>query len=277
MSESKRSFASFNTEEEERRNVRPRAIPSDPQERIEDVPGGFAFFALINRRGRVYIPSTKNSFGVAKVSKVLCDSGFSSLLIPIESSAMLTKIFEEYNDDLIFRFEIVGSSGVGGDSLCLKVSSRLSSPHEALSIHLGRDILGGLAVPMSYLRFSLCSQDIEEIRRHPTWLNRFLESHQRKLSSYNQVLPRRTHALLGQAVLKRWLALKHLDCEVYFVASSFSFPDSLQALEKMLDRLTAPVRERLPEHFNDWEDDLLVFTDEEDYFDGSDGDFHVLT
>ena len=118
MSESKRSFASFSTEEEERRNVRPRAIPS---ERIEDVPGGFAFFALINRRGRVYIPSTNNSFGEFKVSKVLCNSGFSSLLIPIESPAMLTKIFEEYNDNLIFRFEIVGSSGVGGDSVCLKV------------------------------------------------------------------------------------------------------------------------------------------------------------
>ena len=66
---------------------------SSEQKRISDIPNGVRFFALINRRGRIFIPSTKNIFGSIKVSRVLCDSACSTFLIPIETPQVLDNIF----------------------------------------------------------------------------------------------------------------------------------------------------------------------------------------
>lgn len=141
--------------------IPPRASTTEPQTLLSTIPIGIRFFALINRRGRVFLPSTTNCFGEIKVSKVLCDSGRSSLLIPIETSDVLHEIFSAYENMSLYRFEIVQSSGVGDILLCLKISKFDNSQFE---LHLGRDILGErgeLDVP--YLRFSLCTEDITTI------------------------------------------------------------------------------------------------------------------
>ncbi len=77
--------------------------------------------------------------------------------------------------------------------------------------------------------------------------------------------PRRTRVLLGQLVLRRFSTIKHEDCEIYFDAAEFPFQAAVSNLEDMIWILTKDVKEALPHHFNDWEDDNFHFLDSEDF------------
>ena len=82
-----------NDDDKNRPTTRPRAVSSEPQTVLTNVPDGIAFISLMNPRKRFFLPSSKNSFGGIKVGRVLCDSGCSSLLLPIESAETLMEIF----------------------------------------------------------------------------------------------------------------------------------------------------------------------------------------
>ncbi len=259
----KRSSSSI----EEPPQSRPRANSSIPQPLINGVSDGLLFFGLINSKGRVFIPSTKNYFGGIKVSRVLCDSGCSSLLIPIESSESLAFIFNIFSNPRKYEMTISQSRGVGGQSLTLIVKYHTNK--ERFAIKLAEDILGkGVSrVDVDYLRFALSTEDISEILAKKQYASRFTNPHQLLLNQYKCIdFPRRTHVLLGQLVLRRFSAMKHKDCEIYFNAAEFPFPAALGDLEEMIWNLTKDVKEALPHHFNDWEDDNFHFLDTEDFF-----------
>lgn len=247
----------------------PRA-DSEEQLRISSVPAGLKFFSIVNRRGRGFIPSTKNYFGSIQVSKVLCESGCSTVLIPIETPSVLNQIFIDFNDSNLYRFAIGHSTGVGGRSLCLKVSKH--GYKRVFSVLLGEDILGE-ELQLEYLRFSLSGDDIRAIVNTPQFFARFYDNDQRQLSNAKDyTTPRRSHALLGQLALYPLSSMKHDGCEMFFDASKFPFPANLTALVGMVANLSAQARhEGLPERFDDWEDDNLNFDDDEDVFiDGRD-------
>lgn len=239
--------------------TRARANSSLPQKRMTSIPKGLKFFALTNRRGRVFIPSTKNYFGAIKVSKVLCNSGCSTLLIPIESPEVLAQIFAEYHDISVFRYEIVQSHGVGGNSLCMKISKFDSG---TFNLELGKDILG-TQFQLAYLRFSLCGEDIKLIVEK--YLDKFLVGSQKKLGdSLSVTTPRRSHALLGQHILMNVSSIKHRNCEIFFNAMEFSFPANVYELENLISLVSTSAE--LPDKFNDWGDDDFQFDDDEDIF-----------
>ena len=73
--------------------VRQERACSENQKELTGIPKGVAFFSLMNQRKRFFLPSSKNTFGGFKVSRVLCKSGCSSLLLPITSMESFEKLF----------------------------------------------------------------------------------------------------------------------------------------------------------------------------------------
>ncbi len=69
-----------------------------------------------------------------------------------------------------------------------------------------------------------------------------------------------------ELVLRRFSAIKHDNCEIYFDAAEFPYPTGVGILEDMMWNLTQNVKEALPDHFNDWEYDNFHFLDNEDFF-----------
>jgi hypothetical protein len=56
---------------------------------------GLVLISKINHRNRSFIPSSKNYFGGIQVKKVLCDTGCSTCLLPLEEN-QIDDIFLEF-------------------------------------------------------------------------------------------------------------------------------------------------------------------------------------
>ena len=273
--------------------TRPRANSSSPQPMMRNIPNGLIFISLMNKNYRYFVPSTKNYFGGIKVSKVLCDSGCSSLLLPINSPEELDRIFALHGRTC--SFSISESVGVGGTTLCLMVRSRGLSAN--MEVQLCCDVLGGGSIiRVEYLRFSLCMKDIadlvdkyaekfsdmdlfrltleynksREIRRIHAKYHRGeegeeedgKEAEERALQE-NDGVKRREYALLGQKIMRGLCCIKHLNSELYVDAAVYQLPVSIQALENQMRELRDQLNMRLPMDFNDWEDDDFVFQDDD--------------
>jgi hypothetical protein len=264
---------------------------------MRNIPGGLVFISLMNKNYRYFVPSTKNYFGGIKVSKVLCDSGCSSLLLPICSPEELDRIFELHGRTCTFT--ISESVGVGGVTLCLMVKSRGLSAN--MEVQLCCDVLGkgqDNTIMVDYLRFSLCSQDIddllnkysdqfsqldvfrllmehdkaEEIKRiHNKYMLHKEQKDTREgeeeddsdMLVENDGIKRREYALLGQKIMRGLCCIKHMNCELYVDAAKYELPGSVQALETQMRDLRDQLHKRLPMDFNDWEDDDFVFQDDD--------------
>lgn len=268
---------------------RKRAGSSSPQQMMRNIPEGLVFISLMNKNYRYFVPSTKNYFGGIKVSKVLCDSGCSSLLLPICSPDELDRIFELHGRTCTFT--ISESVGVGGVTLCLMVKSRGLSAN--MEVQLCCDVLGkNNSIMVDYLRFSLCSQDIadllakysnyfsnvdlyrlsmeheksEEIKRiQAKYIWHEKEEDEEDVLSENDddVVKRREYALLGQKIMRGLCCIKHMNCELYVDAALYILPISVEALESQMRDLRDQLHKRLPMDFNDWEDDDFVFQDDD--------------
>jgi len=268
--------------------TRPRSSSSNPQPMMKNIPEGLVFISLMNKNYRYFVPSTKNYFGGIKVSKVLCDSGCSSLLLPIINREELDNIFKMHSDTCFFS--ISESQGVGGKTLCLMVRSRGLSAN--MEVQLCCDVLGGgSTIVVDYLRFSLCSQDIDDLLSK--YADKFSDLDQfRLLQEHNKSqeirqihdkydvanhessdssestdladrCKRREYALLGQKIMRGLCCIKHMNCELYVDAAVYKLPENIQALENQMRELRDQLNMRLPMDFNDWEDDDFVFQDDD--------------
>lgn len=225
------------------------------QSMLKNVPPGISFLAMMNSRNRYFLPSTHNFFGKVKVKKVLCDSGCSTLLLPIELGS-LDNIFLEHqvNHD----FEISLSKNVGGTSPCLCIISR--GPSSFMTGELCKDLLDCPPIQISKLRFSLCVDDVKDILSK--YQDRFSDADISRLSNSTAPVERRTHALLGQSLLHGFTLIKHKNCELYLDATIYQLPTDFKQLAIQIRELTQQITLVLPEDFNDWEDDDFFFEDD---------------
>ena len=244
--------------DEEQSRTRSRSASSEHQKLLTDIPKGVSFFSLMNQRKRFYLPSSKNIFGGFKVSRVLCDSGCSSLLLPITSPESLKAIFDLFGVDC--KFSIKGSRNVGGKSACLVVEYMKSQ--RRFEVNLCYDIMGITVIYTKRIRFSLCREDIETIQNSD--LSRYDPASVACLASLTgPEQRRRTHALLGQDILSEFTLLKHGHVELYVDPSEYTLPASFQELTNQTISLEMQLRKDLPESFDDWEDDDFAYEDDE--------------
>ena len=234
---------------------------------VDIVLDGLIFVTKINHKNRCFIPSTHNYFAGVRVQKVLVDSGCSSILLPIEGS--LDSLFSRFPSDE-YLADIGGSIGVGGGSLVLLISPIISS---SFPVTLCEDIVGylnGQRLHIKILRFSLCSEDISSILSSQSLRDRFGSVGIQRLESFRGVnIPRRTHALLGQSVLKEHSCIKYSTVEFYVDPKVYT-PISWNRVSVDTKRLLSQLD--LPPQFEDWEDDDNLCHDEREDIDWEEGE-----
>jgi hypothetical protein len=113
----------FDEEENSRVHSRPRAGESEPQSMLTDCNlTGSIFISKINHKNRCFIPSTRNYFGGIQVKMVLCDTGCSTILLPLEED-QITDIFLKFcMDDFIIS--VARSSNAAGVSSFLRIKHK---------------------------------------------------------------------------------------------------------------------------------------------------------
>ena len=237
--------------------ARPRSSSSEPQMVLQNVPNGIEFISLMNPRMRFFLPSSKNSFGGMKVGKVMCDSGCSSLLLPIENPDIIKEIFSKFGED--YEFSVSESANVGGNSLCLVIESL--SPTDNFKVNLCEDLMGQSDISIKRLRFSLCSDDIDTIKEN--YIERFRQLDRQRIFSGTGPLKRRTHALLGQDIMFGFCLIKYRRVELYVNPKYYKFPKNFEELQDQTESMENQLRKVLPECFDDWEDDDFTFEDDE--------------
>ena len=115
--------ASTTSDKDEQIEVKSRLEGRNPQPLLTDISTeGLLFISKINKVGRGFIPSTKNFFGGIQVRKVLCDTGCSTTLLPIEEGRV-RELFETYTAKSSI-ITIGGSSNVGGHSPVLHIERK---------------------------------------------------------------------------------------------------------------------------------------------------------
>jgi hypothetical protein len=242
------------------RTANSRSLSSPGQSPIFNLPTGVYFVSIMNDRFRFYIPSSNNYFGGNKVHRVLCDSGYTTILLPIDSIDQLDLIFEVYESTC--QMAVKKGLGVGGGSILLLIHARGLN---RLKIKLGGDLFDGKQLDVSYLRFSLCTEDMARILEKHNAENRFSKAEVEFLEGKDKVHERRTSALLGQSVLKDLSSIKHNSCNIYFDSSVYTVPPNMQALEAQIKSTTEQISCQLPSDFRDWVSDDNMFDDEEIY------------
>ena len=218
---------------------------------------GLVFVSKINHRNRCFIPSTENFFAGVQVKKVLVASGCSSILLPFEENS-LHSLFQRFSSDN-FIASIGGSTGVGGGSLVLLFSH--ICPTGSFEVKLCQDVVGHAeALAVKNLRFSLCSEDSTAILECVGLRNRFGTAEITKLhSSLDRTIARRSHALLGQSVLKKLSCIKSSTVEFHVRAELYT-PITWKDVE--IDTKILLAQLVLPDSFEEWEDDDNLCHDE---------------
>ena len=255
LSGTKRLFEPDDTDQKV--TTRQRSSSSEPQMVLQNVPHGVEFISLMNRRKRFFLPSSKNSFGGVRVRKVLCDSGCSSLLLPIENPDIMKEIFSKFDEG--YTFSVSESANVSGHSVCLVIESQ--SPTDYFKVNLCEDIMGASNILIKRLRFSLCSDDIDTIKE--TYIERFRQLDRQRIFSGTGPLKRRTHALLGQDIMFGFCLIKYRRVELYVNPKYYKFPKNFEELQDQTESMENQLRKVLPECFDDWEDDDFTFEDDE--------------
>jgi|GEM_PF-6137969 len=230
---------------------------------------GLYFISKVNHRNRSFIPSTKNYFGGIQIKKVLCDTGCSTILLPLEEN-QLHELFSNFSSP-DFIISIGGSENNGGDTPVLKICHTKKINFD---VKLCQDLVGNDSIiQIKFLRFSLCSEDVNNILGMEEFFSRLTEPGLDKLRKDQSAhleksfRKRRSHALLGQSVLKRVSSIRFSNVE-FFVDSlkylNTSWDDINDQTQKILEQI------QLPSFFDDWEDDDNLGLDDSDEFDCDD-------
>ena len=242
----------------------------DSQVLAEENPlsSGIKFFAIKNYRNRLFLPSNDNLFGEMKYSRVLVDTGCSSILLPLHSTGDLSTLMRAYPPVRLtkamtdYHWKIAFSSKVGGSSLVLVIEKDPSS--HCFPVSLMRDVLGTqVQTSLNRLRFSLSTEDIKTLLDR-TFQNVFTALERKKLLQINAEIPRRQHVLLGQDVLSKFSCIRHGKVAMYFdvqVMHDVKFG----WLEVRLQADCLKDSTEYPEGFADWEDEFNALYDDEEF------------
>eukprot|EP01035_Chromulina_nebulosa_P022399 gene22399-29003_t len=253
--------ASDSVIDSEKQSTRFRAGESDPQSLLECNMNGLYFISLRNKNNKPFIPSTKNYFGGIQVRKVLCDTGCNTFLLPLEE-AQLRVVFETFPVESHF-IQINSSTNVGGKSPVLNIAKTDGSPFE---VSLCQDLISSKAtILVKILRFHLCSVDVLEILNSTTYSSNLVSGRDLLVqdSKNHQGRERKSHALLGQSVIKNLSSVRSSKIE-FFVDRKLYNIESWKEIEKQTILITSQIN--LPDCFEDWEDDDNVGLDAgEDY------------
>jgi hypothetical protein len=135
------------SETTEHDNARIRADYTESQSLIENCPLGISFFSVMNKRRRYFLPSVKNYFGGIQIPKLLCDSGCSSSLLPVDSLETLFKIFSWTDTE----YRISSGTSPGGTTISLIVTK--NTPYTKFAFELCTDVINSPALTIGHLRF----------------------------------------------------------------------------------------------------------------------------
>jgi hypothetical protein len=213
----------------------------------------------MNAKKNFFVPSTKNFFGGIQVTELKCDSGCNSMLLPITTIHEIFKKFpcKEY------RFQITHGNGTAGKTLALIVVHKDVS--KSFNLEIEKDlILNPIVLNYKKLRFAICDQDKNDILKSEIFKGFFTKESIKKLNELDIVnQSRRHHGLLGQSILSQMASLKYCECELYVNPAHFKLPSSFEELEMVIGSIKAHLSHRLPEGFDDWEDDDFEYEDDE--------------
>jgi hypothetical protein len=261
----KRDYSAIENGSEDPQAVgRHRSSGSDPQPILDCKREGLFFISIRNNHNKPFIPSTKNYFGGIQVRKVLCDGGCTSFLLPLEEN-QLEIVFNTFSSDSHF-IEIKWSKNVGGKSPVLVITKQDGS---SFPVKLCQDIINNDAtIHVPFLRFHLCSEDVCTILDSLSFVNRLTSSRQgiQNLtddSDAHNGRGRKSHALLGQSIMKQFASMRSSKIE-FFVNRAIYQISSWEEIERQTILIRSLLK--LPDDFEDWEDDDNVGLDSgEDY------------
>ena len=159
-----------------------------------------------------------------------------------------------------FSWSIQMSKGVASQSLTLKISS-IGGSH--FKVSLCENLLSE-TLEFPFLRFHLCSEDAQHLHDTPQFRKRLPSGGTEKLEKFlesKQVIPRRTHALIGQIMLQNYYSVQ---CDwVYFGVAKGDGRFAADQMVELNNRMLMWDVDELPENFDDLEDDDHDGDDEE--------------
>lgn len=240
----------LDSETTEHDNARFRADSTETQAQIENCPFGISFFSLMNKRRRYFLPSVKNFFGGIQIPKLLCDSGCSSSLLPVDSLDTLSKIFSWTDTE----YRISSGTSPGGITISLIVTK--NTPYTKFAVELCTDIINSPALRIDHIRFALCTEDIAWILENDSAASKFAAKELEKLRAEIKIHTRRSHGLIGQQILDQFASIKYKECQ-------YTLPANFVELGHQLIDLVSQTKNDLPSSFDDWEDDDFAFEDDD--------------
>jgi len=228
---------------------------------------GVVLLARRNVRRRFFLPSKENYFGGWKVEAAMIDNGCNGMLLPLRNKGDLQQLTLHFRES-DYNWEIVRGKGVQGPSLSVKITSSITS---TIDLDLCRDFAARCQTKVSFLRFHLCTEDLEDLANFPSEsiarraLDRFIKTNGEELVKKFLSLPviRRKHALVGQAIMDDVITLKHLHVFAMLDPKKFvsGIPfESIQAWGKIVREVPEAT---LPERFEELEDEDHDPNDEE--------------
>jgi hypothetical protein len=185
------------------------------------------------------------------VRKVLCDNGCSTTLLPLEDDQIISLFLKFPMEG--FLISVVKMSSSAGRTSVLQIEY---IDLEDFHVKLCQDLAGNcVSMSVEVLTFALCSSDIKTILQTPALLERLTQqdaANLRRAAVEQAYHKRRTHAVLGMSVLKKLSSIRHSSIKYYVDPKKYeltSWPELSAETKKILEQI------KLPECFEDWEDD----------------------
>jgi len=169
----------------------------------------YLFLAYATDHHRYFIPSKVNVFGGLKIDVAMLDSGCSTILLPICSSQQITEMSTLFPLQR-FNWQIGGSKGVGAlHSPTLMIKPLPQETKQTITVSLGQDVFTN-TFELPFLRFHVCYDDAKQLNSIDRVIGKdILQKFISTVENLQKVCPsisiaeRRTHALVGQAILRQ--------------------------------------------------------------------------
>lgn len=244
----------------------PKKVKATEKEMFHVQLTGVVLLARMNKKRRFFLAGRENKFGEINVEAVMIDSGCNSLLLPLRKGE-ISQLSVDFPPKS-FHWQIASSTGVSSQCLCLKITAKVGE----IPVTLCKDLLKAdqtgisTAFQVRFLRFHLCSEDLRDILETEHVLQILFPQYEetiREFISLGHVIPRRTHALLGQELLSQYSSFQHgkviavVDPRHFLLCSWEQITD--------LEGYIFAHEATLPENFNDLEDEDHEGDDEEFY------------
>ena len=223
--------------------------------------------ALRNKKNRFLLPSQENYFGGLRIEAVMLDTGCNSLLCPIANEHTLSEMCKLFPKET-YLWTIEESRGVQSKSLTLEIKKRSEAP---ITLELEKNLITSKS-EVARLRFHLSAEDITNTVLRDNLAPNYIEKLKTAEATYT--VQRRSHALIGQSLLKGRALVQFGDMAIVVDAERYpQFP--INPLQDDQEFVKQNSKETKPETWDDLEDndhdnDDLEYVpelDESDYYD----------